>query len=73
MKNKIAIIGVIAGSLTATLIMGVIYGYGFAYGIVVFLSIVGLFTLAALMIGILNDLKKPEPHSKGFGWDKDLE
>lgn len=71
--KAISIIGVIAGSLLGTLIMGVIYGYSFAYGCVVFFAIIGLMSLAVLTIGLLNELKKPEPHSKGFGWDKDLE
>ena len=75
-EKTIAIVAVIIGATIGTALGYYIASFSWAYLIVLFLSLIGFMTLAALTVAVIIDTRREEPdrsYPANWGYDKNLE
>lgn len=74
-EKTIAVIAVIIGATIGTALGYYIVRFSWAYLIVIFLSLIGFMTLAALTVAVMIDTRRDPDRSypANWGYDKNLE
>lgn len=74
-EKTIAVIAVIIGATLGTVLGYYIARFSWSYLIVLFLSLIGLMTLAALTVAVIIDTRREPDRSypANWGYDKNIE
>lgn len=74
-EKIIAIVAVITGATIGTVLVYYIASFSWAYLIVLFLSLIGFMTLAALTVAVIIDTRREPERSypANWGYDKNYE